>query len=128
MASTAMKSSRQREAVREFLMSRKDHPTAETVYNNLREHFPNISLGTVYRNLSLLVDLGEAIKLPGKDGFDHFDGNVRPHNHFICESCGAVIDLDYPVPDDILEKAGARFDGIITGHATFFYGKCANCK
>ena len=47
MASTAMKYSRQREAVREFLMSRKDHPTAETVYNNLREHFPNISLGTI---------------------------------------------------------------------------------
>ena len=44
MASTAMKYSRQREAVREFLMSRKDHPTAETVYNNLRENFPNISL------------------------------------------------------------------------------------
>ncbi len=127
MAATAMKYSRQREAVREFLMSRKDHPTAEAVYQNLRADYPHISLGTVYRNLSLLVELGEAIKLPGIDGYDHFDGNPKPHYHFICEECHAVIDLDMPTLDYINTEASKNFDGLITGHSAYFYGKCKDC-
>ena len=55
----ALKYSRQREAIKCFLMTRKDHPTADVVYHSLRADFPNISLGTVYRNLTLLADLGE---------------------------------------------------------------------
>lgn len=128
MTAKTMKYSRQREAVRAFLMSRKDHPTAEVVYNNLREQFPHISLGTVYRNLSLLVELGEINKFPGMDGFDHFDGNVTPHYHFICENCNAVIDLAMPKLDYINNEAERGFDGTITGHSAFFYGKCAKCK
>ena len=58
-----LKYSRQREAIKSFLMTRYDHPTAETVYLNIKEEFPNISLGTVYRNLSLLSDIGEIQKL-----------------------------------------------------------------
>ncbi len=128
MAETVMKYSRQREAIREFLASRKDHPTAEVVYQSLREEFPRISLGTVYRNLSLLVELGEAMKLPGIDGFDHFDGNPEPHYHFICEDCHSVIDLELPPLDSINIEASKNFDGIITGHSAYFYGKCKNCK
>lgn len=77
-----VKRSRQREAIKEFLMSRKDHPTAEVVYEHVSKDFPNISLGTVYRNLSFLVDNGMAIKVPCEDGSVHFDGNVEPHYHF----------------------------------------------
>ena len=58
----ALKYSRQRESIKEFLRSRTDHPTADTVYENLRQIYPNISLGTVYRNLSLLSDIGEIRK------------------------------------------------------------------
>lgn len=128
MPEKVMKYSRQREAVREFLTSRKDHPTAEVVYENLRRVYPHISLGTVYRNLSLLVELGEAIKLPGIDGYDHFDGNPEPHYHFICEECHAVLDLEIPSLAHINESAGANFDGVINGHSIYFYGKCKNCK
>ena len=128
MQANTMKYSRQREAVRSFLMSRKDHPTAEIVYNNLKEQFPHISLGTVYRNLSLLVELGEAVKFPGIDGFEHFDGNVSPHYHFICKNCCAVIDLPMPTLEYINEEAGKGFDGTISNHSAFFYGKCAKCK
>ncbi len=85
-----LKYSRQREAVKEFLASRIDHPTADTVYTNLREKFPNISLGTVYRNLSLLADMGEIIKITTGDGADRFDGRITPHNHFICRKCHKV--------------------------------------
>ena len=78
----ALKYSRQRESIKRFLMSRYDHPTADTIYLHVREEFPNISLGTVYRNLSLLTELGEIIKIT-TDGPDRFDGNVKPHSHFL---------------------------------------------
>lgn len=98
-----VKRSRQREAIKEFLMSRKDHPTAEVVYEYVSKDFPNISLGTVYRNLSFLVDNGMAVKVPCDDGSVHFDGNVEPHYHFQCVECGSVIDLDFDSKE--VEKA-----------------------
>ena len=58
-----IKYSRQRESIVNFLASRTDHPTAETIYQNIKKEFPNISLGTVYRNLSLLEEIGEIIKI-----------------------------------------------------------------
>lgn len=90
----AIKYSRQREAIKHYLASTKEHPTADTVYLHVKEDFPNISLGTVYRNLNLLTDIGEAIKIPTPDGGDRFDGNVIPHNHFLCTSCGRLLDLE----------------------------------
>ena len=80
----ALKYSRQREAIKSFLMMRSDHPSADTVYQNIRQIYPHISLGTVYRNLSLLADIGEIKKLPGIAGADHFDGRTDRHCHFIC--------------------------------------------
>lgn len=124
-----LKYSRQRNAIKEFLMTRKDHPTADVVYSNLRNEFPNISLGTVYRNLTLLSELGEILKLDMGDGVDHFDGNVSPHFHFICNSCHSVIDLnmDKDALKDIDEVASRDFDGKITGHTAHFYGLCSKC-
>ena len=74
----SLKYSRQRESIKEFLMTRTDHPTADTVYHQLRKIYPNISLGTVYRNLALLADIGEIQKICTGDGADRFDGQVRP--------------------------------------------------
>lgn len=67
-------------------MSRHDHPTADALYASIREEFPNISLGTVYRNLNLLVETGEILKLTCGNGPDHYDGNVAPHYHFVAET------------------------------------------
>ena len=72
----AIKHSKQRDAIRNFLISRKDHPTAEVIYSHVLKEFPNISLGTVYRNLTFLVEQGMAVKVPCNDGSVHFDGNV----------------------------------------------------
>ena len=126
----AIKRSRQREAIKEFLMSRKDHPTAEVVYEYVSKDFPNISLGTVYRNLSFLVDNGMAIKVPCDDGSVHFDGNVEPHYHFQCIECGGVLDLDFDSKEveAAFNKAAAKnFKGEIQGNVSFFYGKCPAC-
>ena len=81
---SGLKYSKQRESIKLFLAERKDHPTADVIYLNIREQFPHISLGTVYRNLALLSELGEIKKLTTGDGADHFDGNVSPHQHVIC--------------------------------------------
>lgn len=122
-----LKRSRQREAIKSFLMTRKDHPTADVVYSHVREDFPNISLGTVYRNLTLLSDIGEILRLRVGDGVDHFDATTTPHYHFICQECGSVIDLDMDSLNQINEIANTNFDGHIAGHVTYFYGTCPEC-
>lgn len=124
----ALKYSRQREAIKEFLNSRTDHPTADTVYMNIRKEFPNISLGTVYRNLALLSDIGEILKLSTGAGGDRFDANTSPHYHFICSKCHDVIDLEMPNIDKIDKIAGESFNGEVEGHTVYFYGKCEKCK
>ncbi len=108
-------------------MTRKDHPTADVVYANIREEFPNISLGTVYRNLTLLSDRGQLLRLHLGDGVDHFDADTSPHYHFVCERCHAVLDLEMPDIDSIDKLAGAHFAGKIKGHCTHFYGLCPAC-
>ena len=88
-----LKYSRQRESIKEFLTGRTDHPTADFVYENMKQIYPNISLGTVYRNLSLLADLGEIQKLSSFGGADRFDARTVPHCHFMCTRCGRVMDV-----------------------------------
>lgn len=90
----ARKYSRQRESIKDFLATRKDHPTADMVYQNVRRQNPNISLGTVYRNLTLLAESGEINRLNMGDGVDHFDADTSPHYHLLCTKCGKVVDLE----------------------------------
>ncbi len=123
-----LKYSRQREAIRNYLSETKEHPTAETVYHAIRKIYPNISLGTVYRNLNLLADTGEINKLSCGDGSEHFDYDTSRHYHFICTGCGRVLDLKMASIDSINTIAGSHFDGTIEGHSTYFYGKCPCCK
>ena len=123
-----IKHSKQRDSIMEFLRERKDHPTADTVYMNVRKTFPSISLGTVYRNLTLLADIGEIARIRVGDGVDHFDADTSPHYHFICNECGSVIDLDMEDMVFINETANKNFDGLIEGHITYFYGKCGSCS
>lgn len=124
---TGRKYSRQRELIKQYLASTTSHPTADMVYDEIRKTIPNISLGTVYRNLNQLTETGEIIKLSCGGGCDHFDGNILPHYHFICTSCGAVLDLEMDPIDFVNECAGRHFDGRIEGNRTYFYGTCPDC-
>jgi len=123
----ALKYSRQRQVIKDFLMTRKDHPTADVVYTNVRNDYPNISLGTVYRNLSLLADLGEISRLQVGDGVDHFDADTSKHYHCVCTKCGNIVDLKMDSIDRITEIANRNFDGEVKGHITYFYGICSEC-
>ena len=122
------KYSRQRECIKSCLKSRCDHPTADTIYHDVQKELPNISLGTVYRNLSLLSDLGEIRKLSTGDGPDHFDGETVPHSHFICRKCHQVMDLKMQDISAIKEMAEQNFDGSIEQYSVNFYGICGKCR
>ena len=124
---TTLKCSRQRECIKEYLNASCEHPTADTVYLSVKQEFPNISLGTVYRNLNLLADLGEAVKITAPNGGVHFDGRTEPHYHFHCNKCGRVIDLQLDELNCINKAAGENFDGIIENHSMMFYGTCGDC-
>lgn len=122
-----LKYSRQRESIKNFLAGRKDHPTAETIYTYLRETQPRLSLGTVYRNLALLTELGEIRKISTGDGPDHFDGDISQHHHFICDNCHQMIDLEMDSIDEIIDKASENFGGRLEGYVTIFHGICEDC-
>lgn len=129
-----MKYSKQRAAILSFLETRKDHPTAEVVYMNVKEEFPNISLGTVYRNLTQLADNGTILRLSFGDlGIDHFDADTSPHEHFVCSKCGCVQDIYLGETcashlSCIEQEAQKQFDGMIQGHQIYFHGLCKACQ
>ena len=123
-----LKKSKQRDAILAFLMTRKDHPTADIIYENVKMVIPNISLGTVYRNLALLSERGEILKLSYEGSSDRYDATTTPHYHFCCRNCKSVSDLDIPADFHALtELAANRFSGKIEGHCTYFYGLCPEC-
>ena len=122
-----LKYSRQRESIKEFLMNSHDHPTADTVYQAIRIQYPNISLGTVYRNLSLLASTGEITKITCGDGADRFDADTHPHYHFLCDRCGHLEDMPMDPIGGLDELAKNFYQGRISGHQTFFYGTCPGC-
>ena len=118
--------SRQREEIIRVLRSTATHPTAAWVYSKVKEAIPNISLGTVYRNLAALSVSGEILSLSVGDGFEHFDGNAAPHAHLHCRSCGKIFDA--PVHGDPLADI-ARANGFEPETSIYIeYGVCEKCK
>ena len=122
-----LKYSRQRESIKACLMNRHDHPTADALYASIREEYPNISLGTVYRNLNLLVETGEIQRLTCGDGADHFDGNPDPHYHFLCRECNQVYDIPMEMQDSLNKTAQEFAPGVVDSHSVLFFGQCNGC-
>lgn len=120
-----MRYSRQRELITEIIKGRKDHPTADMIYESARELEPNISLGTVYRNLKLLSDEQVIITLETVNKKLHYDGDISRHSHFICENCGKIIDLFKPAetPRE-LKEMGLK----VSGEKCIYYGQCNDCN
>ncbi len=122
----ALKYSRQRESIKSYLRGRDDHPTADMIHTGIRETYPNISLGTVYRNLSLLIKLGEVRKVT-TDGADRFDANLAPHSHFICRECGRVIDVMTSLGELAQVPEAFQNIGKVEDCRMEFYGVCNFC-
>ncbi len=123
------KYSRKREAILQAIYQSKSHPTAETVYNELKPVFPDLSLGTVYRNISLFKDSGELVSVGVVNGHERFDGKVTPHPHFICDKCGRVDDIETSFDVSRLDSdVETELGCLVTQHHLVFHGLCADCR
>lgn len=109
-----------------------DHPSAPEIYERIRLTYPQISLGTVYRNLNVLTEGGEILRLSFQSASDRFDPNTHDHSHVFCVRCNRVFDADHNLPEELLallDEHVAKSTGVeVTGRELVFYGICADCK
>ena len=120
---------RKRDAVLNCLKGTTVHPSADWVYAQLKPEFPNLSLGTVYRNLTYFKEQGDIISLGTVNGVERFDGNTAPHVHFICTGCSAVLDLpEIAVPQELTAAAEMQAGGTVQNCSLTFSGTCRECS
>jgi Fur family ferric uptake transcriptional regulator/Fur family peroxide stress response transcriptional regulator len=117
----------QRRLILEAVRGTDTHPTAEWVYRRVRRRLPQLSLGTVYRNLKLLAEQGLIRELDSR-GFDRYDGNTARHHHFTCQVCGQISDLTKPVDRGLDRQTASRTGLEIWHHRIEFYGRCRACR
>ena len=118
------KRSKKREAIYECVRATKTHPTAEWVYGQLKPSYPDLSLGTVYRNLAMFRQEGKLVSVGTVDGMERYDANTVPHAHFVCTHCNAVIDVNVPLPEELITSVDCG--GVHHCELTFF-GVCHSC-
>jgi Fur family peroxide stress response transcriptional regulator len=119
---------KQREAILKILLNTRSHPTADQIYDEVRKIIPNISKGTVYRNLQVLEEDGAISVLNIKDTRSCYEVKQKIHYHFRCERCGRVFDLDEPVNTDIEKRIAIRTGFKVSSHQTEFRGMCKDCR
>ena len=107
-----MRNTKQKSLILEIVNQSFTHPTAYMIHQECMKTLPNISLGTVYRNLNTLVESGKIQRLEVPGHIDRYD-KVQAHDHFICLKCGNIIDL---------ERSNIMYEEMIHGN------KVMNCK
>lgn len=124
----AGKQFKKRNAILECLRSTNRHPSADMVYSMLQEDHPDISLATVYRNLSLFRSQGVIQCVATVRGIERFDANIQPHVHFICSCCGEVIDLhQIQIPQELSQSVEATSGCHPDSCQLTFTGLCQSC-
>ena len=112
----------------DVLRETRSHPTAKWVFDKVRKQFPSLSLGTVYRNLGILVKQGLVSKLDFGSSQDRFEATTLPHHHFVCESCGRVTDLSLPIDHSLTKKLQNATGLAATRLEIRLYGVCEKCS
>ena len=123
-----MKYSKQRISVLEAVVSNSIHPTADQVYAMIKDDNPNVSLGTVYRNLNLLCETGQLRRICVANGCDRFDGRLDKHFHTICNFCGKVADVEIPEQLDLHSFVTAQTGYYINDIDIVMKGVCPECN
>lgn len=124
----ARRFSKQRQIIYDAIKTNPVHPSADMIYNMLKENYPELSLGTVYRNLNVLTDMGLIIKISSGLESEHYDGNTDNHYHFICTKCNNMFDVDIPYQDTIVSDAQKNSSHKILEHNIVFSGICECCN
>ena len=120
---------RKRDAILNCLRSTDTHPSAEWVYEQVKQQIPDISLATVYRNLALFKSQGLIQSVGIVNGVERFDGNTEPHVHFICTDCTGILDLPrMDVPIALSDRVNAQSGCRVTGCQLTFTGVCGSCQ
>ncbi|MEJ6950949.1 Fur family transcriptional regulator [Natronospora cellulosivora (SeqCode)] len=127
MPKTKHRMTKQRKLILDVLRNTNIHPTADWIYEQVRKDIPNISLGTVYRNLNLLADMGKISVLDFGSSYSRFDGNPDNHYHFSCNNCENVYDLDIPIGKIINQEIAKKKGFQVENHRLEFYGLCPSC-
>ena len=123
-----LRHSHQRDMIYNYLISTKVHPSAEMIYEDLKKVEPSLSLGTVYRNLKLLEELGMVKKVTSVNNVERYDAMTSDHIHFVCDKCGAVMDLPEFDQDLFKEKFGNSAYGSIEWVNVILGGTCSKCR
>ncbi len=120
---------RKRDAILTCLRQTKTHPSADWVYAQLKPEIPDLSLGTVYRNLARFREQGLIVSLGTVRGVERFDAQTHDHVHFICTQCGSVEDLaGVSLPQSLSAAAAKSTGGRLTGYQLTFTGQCRCCQ
>lgn len=117
----------QRHAILEYLINSMAHPTADEIYKALEGKFPNMSVATVYNNLRVFKDVGLVKELTYGDSSSRFDFTTHDHYHAICESCGKIVDFQYPGLDEVEQFASHVTGFKVSHHRLEVYGLCPDC-
>lgn len=120
--------SRQRERILAWLRSTESHPTATEIHRALLPELPALSLGTVYRNLEVLVAEGVVDEVASSVGAARYDGNLDPHHHFDCERCGRIVDVELPVPRGLGRRLAVEQGLRARRIRISFSGLCSDCS
>ena len=120
---------RKRDAILNCVRSTDAHPSADWVFEHVKQQVPDISLATVYRNLALFKEQGLINSLGTVNGVERFDGNTEPHVHFICTQCGGVQDLpEISVPEELNSAVARSSGGRVDNCQLSFTGICGECR
>ena len=127
MGRDSRRRTKQLEVVWDAVKVETSHPTADQIYDRVRKNLPNISLGTVYRNLQKLVVEGK-LQVFTLGRTQHFDPLIEHHQHFICQNCERVYDV-FVVPDEGILSSSLPHEGFtVTSHQLALYGNCKACS
>ena len=122
------KHSRKRDAILDCICQTKCHPSAEWVYQRLKPQFPDLSLGTVYRNIAMFKEEGVIQSIGVVNGLERYDHITKPHTHFVCTNCFTVLDLEgVELSEEEVQAAARCSGGAVSSYQLQFTGICADC-
>ena len=120
--------SSKRNAIYEVICSTDTHPSARWIYDRLKPSIPNLSLGTVYRNIGLFKAEGAVNVVCNVNGEERYDGDIHPHSHFVCNCCGKVIDVDEKNQSSDFSSELSEMGFTVESRYILYYGICPECK
>ncbi|MDH4223656.1 MAG: transcriptional repressor [candidate division Zixibacteria bacterium] len=120
--------SRQKEEIYRILRNTNTHPVAEWIHKQAKRKISRLSLGTVYRNLNHLCQKGEIKKFTFGTQLEHYEGNIKPHQHFVCKRCGRIFDFFLDVNEEILAKTKKLRKFRVEEVEVEFRGTCFDCR